>query len=122
MACAFPSQLRRALHAQESNGSAQAWYLPDAANIDPTFAKVGSLYNIFKTKSEGILGQMWDPGTAVFQYANDQRATTLWYHDHTLGKPRLNAYAGPAGFYILTGRPRRPQERRTPGASAGTAQ
>ena len=26
----------------------------------------------------------WTPGSAVFQYDNDQRATTMWYHDHTL--------------------------------------
>ena len=43
----------------------------------------------------------WEPGTATFQYENDQRAGTLWYHDHTLGMTRLNVYAGPAGFYLL---------------------
>ena len=43
-------------------------------------------------------GQAWEPGTAVFQYANDQRPATLWFHDHTLGMTRLNVYAGPAGF------------------------
>jgi spore coat protein A len=37
----------------------------------------------------------------VFEYPNDQRATTMWYHDHTLGMTRLNVYAGPAGFYLL---------------------
>jgi bilirubin oxidase len=41
----------------------------------------------------------------MFQYPNDQRATTLWYHDHTLGMTRLNVYAGPAGFYLLRGGP-----------------
>jgi bilirubin oxidase len=41
----------------------------------------------------------------VFEYPNDQRATTLWYHDHTLGMTRLNVYAGPAGFYLLRGGP-----------------
>jgi hypothetical protein len=28
----------------------------------------------------------------------NQRATALWYHDHTLGMTRLNMYAGPPGF------------------------
>ncbi len=37
----------------------------------------------------------------LFEYPNDQRATTMWYHDHTLGMTRLNVYAGPAGFYLL---------------------
>ena len=45
------------------------------------------------------------PGSAVFQYKNDQAATTLWYHDHALGLTRLNVYAGPAGFYLLRGGP-----------------
>ena len=47
----------------------------------------------------------WDPGSAVFEYQNDQAATTLWYHDHSLGMTRVNVYAGPAGFYILRGGP-----------------
>jgi spore coat protein A len=34
-------------------------------------------------------------------YPNDQRATTLWYHDHALGVTRLNVYAGLAGFYLI---------------------
>jgi bilirubin oxidase len=39
----------------------------------------------------------------VFQYANNQQPSTLWFHDHTLGMTRLNVYAGPAGFYLLRG-------------------
>jgi bilirubin oxidase len=50
-----------------------------------------------------IPGMPAEPGAAVFQYPNDQRATTLWYHDHTMGMTRLNVYAGPAGFYLLRG-------------------
>ena len=41
------------------------------------------------------------PARAVFQYPNDQRPATLWYHDHALGMTRLNVYAGPAGFYLV---------------------
>ena len=88
---------------QESDGYPEAWFLPDAANINPAFAKTGTFYDIFQTSSP--LGSDWAPGTAVFQYPNDQRATTLWYHDHTLGMTRLNVYAGPAGFYLLRGGP-----------------
>ena len=33
------------------------------------------------------------------------KATTLWYHDHTLGMTRVNVYAGPAGFWLLRGGP-----------------
>ncbi|MHC1681918.1 MAG: multicopper oxidase family protein [Clostridiaceae bacterium] len=37
----------------------------------------------------------------VYEYPNNQQATTLWYHDHSLGTTRLNVYAGLAGFYII---------------------
>jgi spore coat protein A, manganese oxidase len=88
---------------QESDGFAEAWYLPNARNIPPEHATVGSHYDAFKALSP--LGRAWAPGTAVFEYPNDQRATTLWYHDHTLGMTRVNVYAGPAGFYLLRGGP-----------------
>ena len=47
----------------------------------------------------------WGPGFAVFQYPNENRASTIWYHDHALGMTRLNVYAGPAGFYLIRGGP-----------------
>jgi len=47
----------------------------------------------------------WQPGFAIFQYPNLNRASTIWYHDHALGMTRLNVYAGPAGFYIIRGGP-----------------
>jgi spore coat protein A, manganese oxidase len=34
-------------------------------------------------------------------YPNEQPATMLWYHDHTLGLTRLNVYAGLAGMYVI---------------------
>jgi spore coat protein A len=37
----------------------------------------------------------------IYNYPNQQRATTLWYHDHVLGITRLNIYAGLAGFYLI---------------------
>jgi spore coat protein A len=89
----------------ESDGYAEAWYLPKATNIDPRFAKVGTWYQYFRTKAQRSFGQAWTPGSAVFQYPNDHRAATLWYHDHTLGMTRVNVYAGPAGFYLVRGGP-----------------
>jgi spore coat protein A len=47
--------------------------------------------------------RQWNPTRPAntFRYANDQDATTLWYHDHAMGVTRLNAYAGMAGFYLI---------------------
>jgi FtsP/CotA-like multicopper oxidase with cupredoxin domain len=88
-----------------SDGFAEAWYLPAAGNVPDGFATVGSHYADFQAKAEAALGQSWTPGSAVFQYDNDQPAATIWYHDHTLGMTRSNVYAGPAGFYLLRGGP-----------------
>lgn len=88
-------------NAQESDGYPEAWYLPAADNIPPGFATEGTQYEFFKTEFFNKWGVTWEPGTATFQYENDQLAATLWFHDHTLGMTRLNVYAGPAGFYLL---------------------
>ena len=93
----------------ESDGYAEAWYLPNARDLDG-YSPVGSFYGPFAAQAaaKGYLAPgsaAWEPGTAVFQYNNDQPAATLWYHDHTLGMTRLNVYAGPAGFYLLRGGP-----------------
>jgi bilirubin oxidase len=90
---------------EESDGYAEAWYLPKAWNIPRRFAEEGSLYHRFRRKAAERWGVYWEPGSATFQYRNDQPATTLWYHDHTLGMTRLNVYAGPAGFYLIRGGP-----------------
>jgi FtsP/CotA-like multicopper oxidase with cupredoxin domain len=87
--------------AQESDGYAEAWFLPAKSNIPAGFATEGTWYNFFKGEFRGKFGVEWDAGTATFQYENEQRAGTFWYHDHTLGMTRLNVYAGPAGFYLL---------------------
>jgi spore coat protein A len=86
---------------EQFDGYPEAWYLPVANNIPGPFAKTGTFYDAYVKK----YNLTWDPGTAVFQYPNDQRATTLWYHDHALGMTRLNVYAGPAGFYLIRGGP-----------------
>lgn len=87
----------------ESDGYPEAWFLPDATNIDPAFATEGTWYDFFAGKAFAGYGATWGPGFATFQYPNLNRASTIWYHDHTLGMTRLNVYAGPAGFYIIRG-------------------
>ena len=89
----------------ESDGYAEAWYLPAAGNIPAGYATEGTWYDFFKDKALQSYGVTWGPGSATFQYPNSQRASTIWYHDHTLGMTRLNVYAGPAGFFIIRGGP-----------------
>jgi FtsP/CotA-like multicopper oxidase with cupredoxin domain len=89
----------------ESDGYAEAWYLPAADNIPDGYATEGTWYDFFKRKATSRFGVGWGPGFATFQYPNDQRESTLWYHDHTLGMTRLNVYAGPAGFFLVRGGP-----------------
>jgi spore coat protein A, manganese oxidase len=82
----------------DSDGFPTAWYLPAAKNIPAGFATRGSHFGQI-AGAPGLAGQ------ATFRYRNDQAATTLWYHDHTVGMTRLNVYAGLAGFYLLRGGP-----------------
>jgi spore coat protein A, manganese oxidase len=89
----------------ESDGYAEAWYLPAAGNIPTGFATEGTWYNFFAGKAATAHRVTWGPGFAVFQYPNANRASTIWYHDHVLGMTRLNVYAGPAGFYLVRGGP-----------------
>jgi FtsP/CotA-like multicopper oxidase with cupredoxin domain len=89
----------------ESDGYAEAWYLPAAGNIPSGFATEGTWYEFFAGKAAAAYGESWGPGYATFQYPNPDRASTNWYHDHTLGMTRLNVYAGPAGFYVIRGGP-----------------
>jgi FtsP/CotA-like multicopper oxidase with cupredoxin domain len=90
----------------ESDGYAEAWYLPDLGdNLPEGYADRGTWYDFFAGKAAANFGATWGPGYATFQYPNANRASTIWYHDHTLGMTRLNVYAGPAGFYIIRGGP-----------------
>lgn len=94
----------------ESDGYTEAWFLPNAKNIPASYATTGTWYDTFKSdffteRKIGHRSDAWQPGSATFEYPNNQRASTLWYHDHTLGMTRLNVYAGPAGFYLLRGGP-----------------
>jgi FtsP/CotA-like multicopper oxidase with cupredoxin domain len=89
----------------ESDGYAEAWYLPAATNLPAGYATQGTWYDFFAGKAAANFGATWGPGFATFRYPNKNRASTVWYHDHALGMTRLNVYAGPAGFYIVRGGP-----------------
>lgn len=79
----FRPAVRTVVHLHDGNTPAVSDGNPDAW-FSPGFAEVGPFFT-----------------TNQFVYPNDQPATTLWYHDHTLGITRLNIYAGLAGFYLL---------------------
>ncbi len=103
----------------ESDGYAEAWYLPDAGD---TPSRVRDAWapgtSSSRQKAQRKFGVEWQPGSATFQYPNAQRASTLWYHDHALGMTRLNVYAGPAGFFLLRGGPSDDVRDRRSGAPA----
>ncbi len=80
----------------DSDGYPEAWWLPDASNIPVGYATQGAQFG----QADGANAL---PGSAFFSYPNDQAATTIWYHDHTLGMTHNNVYAGPAGFWLIRG-------------------
>jgi FtsP/CotA-like multicopper oxidase with cupredoxin domain len=80
-----------------SDGYPEAWYLPAATNIPVGYARKGRLFDDRTGTNTG------NQGFVDFSYRNDQPATTLWFHDHSLGLTRLNVYAGPAGFWLIRG-------------------
>ena len=80
-----------------SDGYPEAWWLPAANNIPAGYATTGRLFDDSNGQPPG------NSGYVDYVYRNDQPATTLWYHDHTLGMTRTNVYAGPAGFWLIRG-------------------
>jgi spore coat protein A len=101
----FVTHLHGAHTTEDSDGYPEAWYLPPARDIPPGFARVGSFYERFRAEAAHRNQVDWPAGSAVFQYANDQRATALWYHSHDLGMTRVNIYSGLSGMYLLRGGP-----------------
>jgi FtsP/CotA-like multicopper oxidase with cupredoxin domain len=79
-----------------SDGYPEAWWLP-ACNVPAGYATSGTLFDDVTGTNAGNLGY------ADYLYRQDQPATTLWYHDHSLGMTRSNVYAGPAGFWLVRG-------------------
>ena len=80
-----------------SDGYPEAWWLPAASDIPPGYVTSGTIFDDSTGTNPGNLGY------ADYAYRNDQPATTLWYHDHSLGMTRSNVYAGPAGFWLVRG-------------------
>lgn len=75
-----------------SDGLPEQWFLPAAWNIPAGYSRRGTGY------ASTIPAPL---GAYVADFPNDQRASTVWYHDHALGMTRANVYAGLAGFYLV---------------------
>ncbi|NOU21103.1 MAG: multicopper oxidase domain-containing protein [Methyloglobulus sp.] len=69
---------------QSSDGYPEAWLSPNGQTGDQFSMPPTVGYN-----------------PAAFNYPNNQEATLLWYHDHTLGMTRLDVYSGLAGLYVV---------------------
>ena len=54
----------------ESDGYAEAWYLPAANNLPGGYATKGTWYDFFAGKASAAFGVAWGPGFATFQYPN----------------------------------------------------
>ncbi|HEX2711338.1 MAG TPA: hypothetical protein VHM88_03815, partial [Candidatus Acidoferrales bacterium] len=88
----------------ESDGIPEAWNLPAANNIPDGFATHGSDY--CQVTAGGARSCAYhNDGAALFEYPNVQYASTLFFHDHTLGATEQNVYMGLVGFYLLAGGP-----------------
>jgi len=95
-----------------SDGYPEAWWLPQASNVDctnaPGYPKTATINDDFDcngTFFESAEGRdtadALGKGYSLDLYRNDQPSTTLWYHDHVLGITRLNVYAAGAGFWLI---------------------
>jgi spore coat protein A len=73
-----------------SDGGPHAWFDPDG-----NYGQSVSL-SIYKTLNPNLAN-----GQAEYYYTNDQSARLLWYHDHSWGITRMNAYVGIASAYII---------------------
>jgi len=69
-----------------SDGGPHAWW-------DPHGNKGPSFLNVLKPSPAA--------NEAEYYYPNHQGARLLWYHDHSFGITRINAYAGIASAYVI---------------------
>ncbi|GFO54067.1 multicopper oxidase [Geomonas sp. Red276] len=76
-----------------SDGHPNAWVANDPA--------VQALWAAPADPSMGFPGRPSTNKQPPYLYPNSQEACTLWFHDHSMGITRLNAYAGVAAFYLI---------------------
>ena len=74
---------------------------PDAASLRG-FTVVHLHGGLTAAPYDGWAENIFAPGQhAVSDYAMDQRAALLWYHDHVMGVTQFTVYSGLAGLWIV---------------------
>lgn len=76
-----------------SDGTPHQWFVP--AN-DPTSYKEGASLKPVPDMPAP------PPGGETIYWPNEQSARFMWFHDHTFGLTRQNAYGGMASGYLIT--------------------
>ena len=77
-----------------SDGTPHQWFLP-GNDTTTTFTKGESLRQVPDMPDPG-------PGGTTLYWPNNQSARFMWFHDHTFGLTRQNAYIGMATGYLIT--------------------
>lgn len=77
----------------KSDGHPEAWVTNDPA--------VQAKWAAAEDSAMGFPGRPASNRLDPYLYPNTQEACTLWFHDHSMGITRLNAYAGVAAFYLV---------------------
>jgi spore coat protein A len=91
--CRFVAHLHGGDVAPESDGHPEAWVANDPV-LQAKWAHPAD--PVRGTPRRPAINRL-DPYT----YPNTQEACSLWFHDHSMGITRLNAYAGVAAFYLI---------------------
>ena len=76
-----------------SDGTPHQWFTPEKG-LEPSLTKGSRFSNVPDMPYPG------DTAQTVY-WPNDQSERFMWYHDHTFGLTRQNAYAGEAAPYFI---------------------
>lgn len=102
----------------DSDGFAELWFgnansaaayppFPASPVVNSLFGATQDIEPLFDTSltaSNGVeVGNLIRPvgNSMIYNYPMVQAASNIWYHDHALGKTRINVVAGPAGFSFI---------------------
>ena len=79
-----------------SDGTPNQWFSAETdSSIDPILKRGDRTFNVPDMPYPGEAAQ-------TLFWLNDQSARFMWYHDHSLGITRQNAYAGMAALYLIS--------------------